>query len=135
MSNSSLAIVKQFYELLATGRAAEALALLHDQVEWTEAERTPYFCGPMRGMEAVQVGLFQALQRDFSAFACTPHDFIAEGSRIAAFGNYSGLSRKGGALSAPFVHLWTVKEERLKRFFQYTDSAAWADALATSNLR
>jgi ketosteroid isomerase-like protein len=30
---------------------------------------------------------------------------------------------------APFVHVWTVADGRLRRFVQYTDSTAWNEAL------
>jgi ketosteroid isomerase-like protein len=125
-----LATVKLFYSLLASGNNSAALRLLDPEIEWTEAEGTPYFAGTMHGPEAVIAGLFAPLARDFDNFTTTPSDFLAEGPRVVSFGRYFGISKENGrAKSAPFVHLWTVFENRLRRFVQFTDSAPWKQAL------
>jgi ketosteroid isomerase-like protein len=125
-----LAVAQNFYSFLENGNLDAALGLLDRQIEWTEAERTPYYCGVMRGAEAVAAGLFAPLSRDFSSFSSIPDEFVAQGARVIAFGTYSGLARRTGrALSTPFVHSWTVAEGRLRRFVQYTDAAAWNEAL------
>ena len=62
MADDGSAVVKQFYALLAAGRADEALGLLAADIEWTEAERTPYYSGAMRGVAAVVSGTLHARQ-------------------------------------------------------------------------
>jgi len=129
-----LTTVKRFYDLLASGDNAAALALLHPGIEWTEAERTPYFAGTICGVDAVVAGLFEPLAHDFEDFTTVPSDFLDNGSRVASFGRYAGMAKSTGrAMSAPFVHLWTAKEGRLRRFTQFTDSAAWNEALAIND--
>jgi uncharacterized protein len=128
---NELETVKLFYSLLASGDSAGALGLLDPEVEWTEAERTPYFKGTMHGVEAVVAGLFEPLARDFDNFTTTPADFLAEDSRVVSLGRYSGTSKRNGrTMSAPFVHVWTVANGRLRRFVQFTDSAPWTDAVS-----
>jgi uncharacterized protein len=123
-------LVQQFYSLLAARNGADALRLLDPQVEWTEAERTPYYVGTMRGVDAVLSGVFAPLDRDFDDFACTPKEFISQGERVVAFGIYTGIAKRTGrAMSAPFVHLWTGSNRCLCSFSQYTDSAVWNEAL------
>jgi ketosteroid isomerase-like protein len=125
----SLATVKLFYSFLAAGDSSAALQLLDPGIEWTEAERTPYFAGTMVGSDAVIAGLFAPLSRDFSDFTTTPSDFVTERDRVVSFGRYKGIRKSSGRLmSAPFVHLWTVSDGRLRRFVQFTDSAAWNEA-------
>jgi uncharacterized protein len=129
-----LTTVKRFYGLLASGDSAAALTLLHPDIEWTEAERTPYFAGTMRGVDAVVAGLFEPLAHDFQDFTTAPSDFLHDGSRVASFGRYSGMAKSTGRpVSAPFVHLWTVEDGRLRGFTQFTDSAAWNEALAIND--
>jgi ketosteroid isomerase-like protein len=125
----SLATVKLFYSLLSAGDSSEALRLLDPEIEWTESERTPYFAGTMIGPDAVVAGLFAPLERDFSDFITTPTDFVTERDRVVSFGRYKGIRKSSGRLmSAPFVHLWTVSDSRLRQFVQFTDSAAWNEA-------
>jgi uncharacterized protein len=129
-----LTAVKRFYDLLTSGDSAAALGLLHPDIEWTEAERTPYFAGTMRGVDAVVAGLFEPLAHDFDGFTTVPSDLLRDGSRVASFGRDTGTARSTGrVMSAPFVHLWTVEDGRLRRFTQFTDSAAWNEALATND--
>jgi uncharacterized protein len=125
-----MATVKKFYSLLASGNSEGALGLLDPEIEWTEAERTPYYTGTMRGVDAVIAGLFVPLARDFDNFTTTPSDFISDGTRVVSVGRYSGLSKRNGrTMSAPFVHVWTVSDGRLRRFEQFTDSAPWNEAV------
>jgi uncharacterized protein len=128
--DDSLALVQRFYSLLGAGDAPGALALLDPEIEWTEAERTPYFTGTMHGVDAVVAELFGPLNADFDDFKTVPHEFVTEGMRVVAFGTYTGIVKKTRRLmSAPFVHFWTVSSGRLRRFRQYTDSAPWSEAL------
>ena len=121
-----LATVKRFYLLLAARDNYAALQLLDSEIEWTEAERTPYFAGTMYGIDAVIAGLFAPLARDFENFTTTPSDFVAERDRVVSMGRYSGVCKRNDRLmSAPFVHLWTVSNNRLRKFVQFTDSAPW----------
>jgi uncharacterized protein len=125
----ALATVKLFYSSLAAGDSLAALQLLDPGIEWTEAERTPYFAGTLIGIDAVIAGLFTPLGRDFDNFTTTPSDFVTEHDRVVSIGRYTGIRKSnGGAMSAPFVHVWTVANGRLHRFVQFTDSACWNDA-------
>jgi ketosteroid isomerase-like protein len=129
-----LTTIRRFYDLLASGDSAAALGLLHPDIEWTEAERTPYFAGTIHGVDAVVTGLFEPLAHDFDGFTTVPSDLLRNGSRVASFGRYTGTARSTGrVMSAPFVHLWTVEDGRLRRFTQFTDSVAWNEALATND--
>lgn len=120
-------IVRSFYAALGRGDLEAAFALLDKQVKWTEAERSPYYAGEVTGVYAIVDTVLGPLGRDFVNFAATPSDFLTQGDRTAAFGLYTGRFRPSGTLlRAPFVHLWTVRNGRLARFVQYTDSAAWS---------
>src|SRR5271155_3785323 len=117
-------VVRQFYAFLASGDVPGALALLHPEVQWTEATRSPYYAGTLCGVDEVVSKVLQPITADFGAFATTPTDFIAQGNRVVSFGNYTGVAKSTArALNAPFVHLWTVLDRRLLRFVQYSDSA------------
>jgi ketosteroid isomerase-like protein len=122
--------VKRFYALLAAADVRGALSLLHPQVEWREAKRSPYFAGTLRGVDAVVAGVLRPITADFDAFVTRPTDFMSDGSRVVSMGVYEGVSRKTGRhLSAPFVHLWSVEGDRLRSFMQFTDSTAWREPL------
>ncbi|HET8920529.1 MAG TPA: nuclear transport factor 2 family protein [Xanthobacteraceae bacterium] len=122
-------IVRRFYDAVGRGDVPAVLSLLDAQVEWTEAERFPYFSGTWHGPQAVLDNLLKPLARDWNAFSVKPHEFIAEGDRVVSLGHYSGTSKKTGrSFSAAFAHVWTVRGDRLAKFNMHTDTAKVLEA-------
>jgi ketosteroid isomerase-like protein len=122
--------VCRFYDSLGRGDVAAVLSLLDAQVEWTEAERFPYYSGTWRGPDAVLSNLLIPLSRDWENFSARADDFITDGDRVVSLGAYSGTYRKTGrSFSAPFAHIWTVRAGKLTRFQMYTDTAKVLEAL------
>ena len=122
-------IVQKFYAALGRGDVAEAVALMSPQIEWLEAERTPYYAGLVIGPDKVVETVLKPVNKDFENFAITEQHYITQGSRTAATGVYRGRQRQTGReLRAPFVHVWEVVDGMIVRFTQYTDSGAWAEA-------
>ena len=123
-------IVRRFYDALGRGDVPVVLSLLDAQVEWTEAERFPYYGGTWHGPQAVMDNLLVPLSRDWDAFSAKPHEFIAEGNRVVSLGIYSGTFKKTGrSFSAAFAHVWTVRGNKLARFEMHTDTAKVLEAL------
>ena len=122
--------VRAFYEAVAHGDVQAVLSLLDPEVEWTEAERFPYYSGVWRGPDAVLNNLLVPLARDWEGFAARPREFIADGERVVALGTYSGLYKATGrAMSAKFAHVWTVRAGKLASFAMHTDTAKVLEAV------
>jgi hypothetical protein len=123
-------IVGRFYEALGRGDVPAVLSLLDAQVEWTEAERFPYYSGTWRGPQAVLDNLLKPLSSDWEGFSAKAHEFIGQGDRVVSLGTYSGKFKKTGrSFSAAFAHVWTVRGDKLARFDMYTDTAKVLEAL------
>jgi ketosteroid isomerase-like protein len=122
-------VVRNLYAALARGDVPAAVALMSPRVEWLEAEHTPYYAGLVIGPDKVVETVFEPVNKDFENFALTEQNYITQGTRTAAIGVYRGRQRQTGReLRAPFVHIWEVSEGKIKRFTQYTDSGARAEA-------
>jgi uncharacterized protein len=122
--------VRRFYDALSHGDVSAALSLLDPQVEWTEAERFPYYGGTWHGPQAVLDNLLVPLSGDWDAFSAQAHEFIAEGDRVVTLGTYSGTFKKTGrSFSAAFAHVWMVRGDRLARFDMHTDTAKVLEAV------
>ena len=120
----SVAVVQRFYRSVAAGDIDHVMALLSPNLEWTEAERFPYYGGVWRSPKEVLENLFMNLGKDWDGFSVTPRDFVANGEHVVAFGEYSGVYRATRReMSAPFAHRWAVRDEKIIRFIQYTDTA------------
>jgi ketosteroid isomerase-like protein len=123
-------IVRGFYHALGRGDVATVLSLFDAQIEWTEAERFPYYGGTWHGPQAVVDNLLVPLSRDWDGFSATAREFVAEGDRVVALGSYSGTYRKTGrSFAAAFAHVWTVRNDRLARFAMHTDTAKVLEAV------
>ncbi len=129
-ATNTVCLVHSFYEALGRGDVPGVLNLLDPEIEWTEAERFPYYSGTWRGPDAVLNNLLKPLAQDWDGFSAKVEDFMLEGHRVVSFGIYSGTyKRTGKSMTAPFAHLWTVREGKLKSFLMYTDTAKVCEAL------
>ena len=122
--------VRRFYDALGRGDVPALLSLLDPQVEWTEAERFPYYGGTWHGPQAVLDNLLVPLSGDWDGFSAEAHEFIAEGDRVVCLGTYSGTFKKTRrSFLAAFAHVWTVRGDKLVRFDMHTDTAKVLEAM------
>ncbi len=127
---ATLETIRGFYDALGRGDVPAVLALLDSHIEWTEAERFPYYGGTWRSADAIVKGLFEPLRRDWSSFAVQAERFLTDGDQAVAFGKYAGThKRTGRSMTAPFAHHWAVSGDKIVRFVQYTDTAKVLDAM------
>ena len=127
---TSIDTVRGFYDALGRGDVPGVLALLQSELEWTEAERFPYYSGTWHSPQEILNKLLVPLARDWSGFSAKALDFIAEGDRVVSLGVYSGTFKKTGrSMTAPFAHVWTVRDGRIAKFVMHTDTAKVLEAL------
>ncbi len=123
-------VVRRFYDALGRGDVPSVLSLLDDKVEWTEAERFPYFGGTWIGRQAVLDNLLEPLASDWANFFAQTSEFITQGDRVVSLGRYSGTFKKTGrSFSAAFAHVWTVRGDKLAKFNMHTDTAKVLEAV------
>ncbi len=122
-------VVQRFYEAIGLGQVDVLATLFAAEIEWTEAERFPYYGGTWKTFGEVVTRLLEPAQRDWIAFSAQPERFVAEDEHVVSFGTYRGTNRATGReLSAPFAHLWTVRDGKITGFLQYTDTAKVLEA-------
>lgn len=123
-------IVKALYNALAGGDIPAVLQSLDAGVEWREAEGFLYADGnPYVGHRAVVEGVLQRLAANIENFAVVPEDFIESGDAVVVQGRYKGTMKATGTpVDAQFAHVWRLRNEKIVRFQQYTDTRQWARA-------
>jgi hypothetical protein len=123
--------VRRAYAAFAAGDLDGALAAMHPQVEWHQAQGLPHG-GVYHGLEAVRAAVFDPIWREWwSSFTATPETVIGAGDDVVALGRYQGTARATGRpLDVPFAHVWTFADGRVVRFRQFVDTQGWNDALA-----
>lgn len=122
-------IIRGLYDAFDRGDVEAVLAGFDPDIRWTEAEGFPYG-GTYTGPEAVLEEVFTKLATEWDGFVAVPEEFVAEGDTVVAMGQYSGTYRQTGkTFRAPFVHVWRLKDGKVARFTQHTDTAVVQRAL------
>jgi len=126
----NLDLVKSLYAAFSTGDVPTVLGAFDPDIEWKEAENSPLADNnPYIGPQAILEGVFMRCMQKFEGFAVRPNNFIDGGDTVAAEGRYTGKANATGIpLDAQFVHVWHLRNGKVVRFQQYTDTAQWSKA-------
>jgi ketosteroid isomerase-like protein len=118
------------YDAFGRGDVPAVLGMFDPAIEWNEAEHFLYAGGnPYRGPEAVLNGVFLPIVGDVDGFSVSPEGYIADGDTVAVEGRYRGTWKATGTpVDAQFVHVWRLRNGKVIRFQQYTDTLQWARA-------
>lgn len=127
--------VQNFYNAMKSGDLGSALALIDENVVWTEAEHFVYAdLSPYKGRDNLVNGLFLRFATDWEGFAAVPERFLSSGDTVAVLGRYHGTYRPTGkSVDAQFVHVYTVADGKIVQFQQYTDTAQFRDVFSALN--
>ena len=129
MSQENVQVVQSFYDAISRGDVGTVLGLMDPEVEWNEAEHFLYADhSPYIGPNSILNGVFMRLMSDWEGFKAIPEQFIGMGDMVAVTGRYHGTYRETGkSVNAQLVHVYTVKDGKLVKFQQYTDTAQFRD--------
>jgi ketosteroid isomerase-like protein len=126
---SNLDGVRGAYDAFAKGDVPGVLGFLSADIEWTEAEGSPYG-GTYKGPNAVLEGVFMKLGTEWDGYAAVPDEFIDAGDIVVVLGKYSGKYKATGkSFLANFAHVWRLREGKAIKFVQYTDTLKVQEAL------
>lgn len=115
-------IIKGAYESFAKGDIPAVLDVLDKDVIWTEMEGFPTG-GTYVGPERVLNGVFMPLGTEWENFQAQPEEFLDAGDRVVVLGHYQGAYKATGkGMRVPFAHVWTVREGKVVKFVQFTDT-------------
>jgi len=118
--------VQNFYAALASGNAPVALGLMADDIEWITMW---HYKVDGRGPQKVAEGLVMPLMKEWKEFTLVPSEYIADGETVVSLGSFVGThGASGKTADARYAHVWTVVDGRIKRFRQYIDTLAVAEA-------
>ena len=122
--------VKGIYNAFSKGDVPAVLGAFASQIQWREAESILYADhNPYVGPQAVLEGVFQRIISDIEGFTVLPEHFYEEGDTVVVEGRYRGnVKATGTYLDAQFAHVWHLRDGKIVRFQQYTDTKQWAEA-------
>ena len=131
-------VVKDAYAAFQRGDIDGVLALVDDNVEW-EAVKGTEGVVPTAGVRRARRGVAEFFSQlaqwaDFQQFE--PHEFIAQGDQVVAIGAYKLTVRPTSKrVAADWVMVFTIRDGRIARFREWTDSAQLVQAFAPVAVR
>jgi ketosteroid isomerase-like protein len=126
---ANVELVRKGYDAFSRGDVPGVLALFADDILWHVPGRGP-ISRDYRGPTDV-LGFFQQfMSLSGGTFRIQVDDVLAKGDKVVVLCTESA-QRAGQAWSSPQVHVWTLKDGRLTRFWQFqgdqqTEDEFWA---------
>jgi ketosteroid isomerase-like protein len=124
--------VQAAYDNFAKGDVPAVLALLDPKAEWNEAENFIYASEkPYIGADAIVKGVFEPIGADWEYWKISDLQLneLTNGM-VLATGRYQAKNKKTGKdLNAQVAHVWTLKNGKITKFQQYTDTKQAAEVV------
>lgn len=128
-------IVKQTYECFLRGDIESLLKLYSEDVQW-EVYGPPSIptAGERKGLAELRQ-FFAQVNDSLEAKSFEPQEFIAQGDQVVVLGQYNWIAKPTGRnFNANWAHVVTLKDGKITRFREYTDTAAGVVAFTGSGL-
>ena len=134
MSAENKQLIEGLYAAFGRGDVPAIIGALDAEIEWWEAENFIYADkNPYRGPQSVLMGVFGRIMADWDGFTVTPEEVLDAGDTVVGRGYYAGKNRKTGrAVKAQFAHVFKIRDGKVVKFQQYTDTAQFREAVAVS---
>ncbi len=118
-------LVQQIYGEFKSGNIQGLLDKLDGNITWElpKMENVP-FSGKRNGREAV-AEFFALVGASQEVLRFEPIDFVAQGNRVVALGNYEWrILESGRTFTGNWAHAFTIENGAVTDFAEYTDTAA-----------
>jgi ketosteroid isomerase-like protein len=122
---ANMSIVDQLYQAFAKGDIPGALANMDPNIEWNEAESFPYADGnPYIGPQAVVDGVFARIGAEWEYWNLTDIELheMSDDKVLATLRYQAKYKKNGEVIDAQTAHFWTLKDGKIIRFQQFTDT-------------
>ena len=132
MSAENKQKIEGLYQAFGKGDVSYIMSALDPEIEWWEAENFIYADkNPYRGPQSVLMGVFGRLMNQWEGFAVSVNEVLDAGDSVVGCGHYTGRYRQTGReVRAQFAHVFTLRDGKVVKFQQYTDTAQFQKAVA-----
>ncbi|ARV57741.1 ketosteroid isomerase [Nostocales cyanobacterium HT-58-2] len=126
---NNLEIIQQLYQAFGDRDTTTLLRLFDPQIEWIQNEGFPGG-GRYLGSDAVLNNVFAKFRLEWEKWQAIVDEWLDTGDTIVALGKYHGVYRLTGKTTiAAFAHVYTLRDGRIIRYKQYTDTLKVAEAM------
>ena len=126
MSDSpQVAIVRRFYD--AKGDLEVIRSVVAADAQWDVVESFPRG-GVYDGLDSI-IDDFFPFFGEFSEFRAVADEFFEDGDHVITLGRYLGTTQSGNATTSRFAHFFTLRDGKIARLQQTSDTLPMARAL------
>ncbi len=126
---SNLEIVKRLYTAFRERDTNTILEIFDPKIEWIQNEGFPGG-GRHVGSDTVINDVFAKFRHDWETWQVVVDEWLDAGDAIIALGEYRGTHKSTSkSMTAAFAHVYKLKNSRVVRFQQYTDTLKIASAI------
>lgn len=131
MTQDSEAIVRAAYDAFGRGDIPAVLGLMDPDVVWIESDARAI---PARGTHTepdnVARNVFATVPQNWAEFTIVPENFFTDGPTVIVRGRVRAVAKDSGrSMNAPFVHVFTIADEKIRRLTNHHDTAVWVETL------
>jgi uncharacterized protein len=125
-------IVKDAYAAFGRGHIPALLSLLTEVVVWNSPGEGLPLAGTYRGRDGV-ASFFQKLAKQAGILEFQPREFLANGDRVLVVGwERTKIKATGHGAEIDWVMSFTLRNGKIAKFREHTDTKAIADAYVSS---
>jgi ketosteroid isomerase-like protein len=123
--SSQIEVVRRFYD--AKGDLDVIRSVVAEDAQWDVVDSFPKG-GVYNGLDSIVTDFFGFLAF-FAEFRATADEFYQDGDRVITLGRYVGVTNGGKPVTSRFAHFFTVRDGKIVRLQQTTDTLPIAVAL------
>ncbi|MBS0192364.1 MAG: nuclear transport factor 2 family protein [Planctomycetes bacterium] len=124
----NLRLVQGLYEAFGARDRERILEIMHPEIEWIQNEGFPGG-GLHKGAVHVLDDVLSQFRHDWDNWRARVTEWHDAGATVIAIGVYEGTYKATGKqLVAAFAHVYDIKDGRVVRFRQFTDTALILEA-------
>jgi hypothetical protein len=130
MSSANVKLVRSLYDAFLRGDIATIVQALTPDATWeVTGRRSDHpLLGRRHGPQGAQE-FFQTLAETQEPTDFSPRDFHAADDKVFVLGHYGWKMRKTGrTIESDWIHVFTIKDGKVKAFREFTDTAKLAEA-------
>jgi uncharacterized protein len=126
---TNVATVQALFDAFANRDTVAIRRLFDPQIESVQNDGFPNG-GRHVGADTVLKDVFARFGTEWSAWRAVVTEWLDAGETVVALGEYCGTHQATGrSMTAAFAHVYDVRDGRITRFRQYTDTALVRDTM------
>ena len=126
---SNVELIRQFYDAFKKKDMNVINQLCSEQIEWNTLKGMPHG-GKYCGLKSIFEDYFANMLSNFKEFHAIPEEFLESKDHVIVIGRYQGISKKEKTFDVPFSHIYEIRDSKIFKFRQFTDTQKIQESLA-----